>query len=133
MYKKAYLVPPDLLDAVKQKIPRTVTLQEGYLLILSVGLSKFTSAVLPRFKDKALLEEIVAIRMRLCGAGISMNMHLFFDTKKALDTFAERVKGARDVLRKRYFKGKGFTYHVIISIFRAWLAGCFEVDFSPTV
>lgn len=133
MYKKAYLVPPDLLVAVKRKIPRAVTLQEGYVRIADIGVSKFSSVILPRFKDKALLEEIAAIKMRMCGAGISANMHLYFDTKKALDTFANRVKGARDVMRKRYFKGKCFTYHVIIAIFRAWLAGCFEVDFSPTV
>lgn len=133
MFKKAYLVPPDLLEAVKREIPRTVSLQDGYRKIADMGMSKFTSVVLPRFKDKAFLDEISAMHMRLCGKSISANLHLFFDTKKSLDAFAEKVKGARNVLRKKYFKGKCFTYHVIIAIFRVWLAGYFAVDFTPTV
>jgi len=133
MYKKPYLMPPKLMEEVKWAIPRSVTLQRGYRLIAQTGIAKFASCVLPRFKDKAFLEGIAAEHMRLGGVGISVSMWLFFDTKKELDSFAARVKGARNVLRKRYIKEKCFTYHVIIAIFRSWLDGYFSVDFIPTV
>lgn len=133
MYKKSYLVPPELLEEIKRAIPRSVTLQQGYCIIAQKGIAKFTSCVLPRFKNKEFLEEIAAEHMRLGGVGISSSMWLFFNTKKELDSFANKVKGARNVLRKRYIKEKCFTYHVIISIFRAWLAGNFAVDFNSPV
>jgi hypothetical protein len=137
MHKKMYLVPPDLLEAVKREIPRTVSLQDGYRMIVEVGLSKFSSTVLPRFKDEAFLAELSAMRMRLGNQSMSSSLWLFFDSKKTLDVLADRVKGARDAMRKLFLKGKvkgkGFTYHVIIAIFRVWLAGYFAVDFVPAV
>ncbi len=133
MYQKSYLVPPALLKEAKRAIPRAVTLQKGYSMVAQRGIEKFISCVLPRFEDKAFLEGIAAEHMRLGGVGVSSSMYLVFSTQKELDLFAKKVKGARNVLRKRYIKEKCFTYHVIIAIFRSWLAGTFAVDFNSPV
>jgi len=130
MEKKAYLMPPDLLKSVKQEIPRTVSVAHGYKQVVETGLSKFTSVILPKFDDEKFREEISSIKMTVESEDFAVRMWLFFETRKSLDGLADKLKSARDVLRKKHFKTKCFTYHVLVAIFRAWLAGEFTVNFK---
>jgi hypothetical protein len=130
MEKKGYAVPPELLQEVRQKIPRTVTVGEGYRQILATGLKKFNSLIVPKFKEEKYRDDIFSIKMRVGGEEYFILMWIIFSDKKVLDGFAKKVKSARDVLRKKYVGKKGFTYHVLIAIFRAWLAEEFTVNFK---
>lgn len=130
MEKKGYPVHHELLQEVRQKIPRTVTVGEGYRQVLAMGLKKFRSLIIPKFKEQKYHDDIFSVKMRVAGEERGILMWVIFHDKKSLDDFNDKMKSARDVLRKKYVGKKCFTYHVLVAIFRAWLAEEFTVNFK---